>query len=137
MDLLIEMLISALIVIGGVFGLVGSYGLAKLPDLMTRLHGPTKATTVGVGSVLIASMAFILWDEARLSTHELLITLLLFLTAPITANFIAKSFLHRQVDPQKDLPPTETDFGWASFDPPPGSADDEPDSLTGPRYRKS
>lgn len=136
MDLLIELLISLLVVVGGVFGLVGSYGLAKLPDLMTRLHGPTKATTLGVGAVLIASMAFFLWREATLSSHELLITLFLFLTAPITANFIAKSFLHRQVDPRRDLPPTGTDYGWASFDAPPETADDEPNSLSGPRGRE-
>jgi multicomponent K+:H+ antiporter subunit G len=136
MDLLIELLISALIVVGGVFGLVGSFGLAKLPDLMTRLHGPTKATTVGVGAVLIASMAYFLWRDGALSAHELLITLFLLLTAPITANFIAKSFLHKQPDPQKNLPPTGTDFGWASFDRPPDSSGDEPDSLSGPRRGK-
>ena len=136
MDFLAELLISALIVTGGIFGLVGSYGLAKLPDLMTRLHGPTKSTTLGVGSVLIASMLFILWTDSVLTTHELLITLFLFLTAPITANFIAKSFLHRQSDPKKDLPPTGTDYGWASFDPPPETADDEPNSLSGPRRRE-
>ncbi len=133
MGFFVELLIALLIVIGGIFGIVGSFGLAKLPDLMTRLHGPTKATTVGVGSVLIASILYILWTKTSLSTHELLITLFLFLTAPITANFIAKSFLHRQVDPDKDLPKTGTEIGWASFDLPPNSADDEPDSMAGPR----
>ena len=133
MDLLLEILVSALIVIGGIFGLVGSYGLAKLPDLMTRLHGPTKSTTLGVGAVLIASMIFMLWDQGDLSFHELMITLFLFLTAPITANFIAKSFLHRRGEDKTELPPTGTDFGWASFDLPPSTEDDEPDSLTGPR----
>lgn len=136
MDILIELLISALIVIGGIFGLVGSYGLAKLPDLMTRLHGPTKSTSLGVGAILIASMAFIFWDHATLSMHELLITLFLFLTAPITANFIAKAYLHRRSDAGRELPPTGTDHGWASFDPPPTTPDDEPDSLTGPRRRE-
>eukprot|EP00752_Nemacystus_decipiens_P000825 g825.t1 len=60
MDLLIEGLIALLIVGAGFFGIVGSFGLAKLPDLMTRLHGPTKATTLGIGGVLIASMLFFL-----------------------------------------------------------------------------
>jgi len=133
MDPLIELLLSVLLVAAGFFGLVGSYGLAKLPDLMTRLHGPTKATTLGVGSVLIASAGYVLWHDGRFSTHELLITLFLFLTAPITANFIAKSFLHRQIRDPKKLPPTGTNVGWASFDPPPVSEDDEPNSLAGPR----
>ena len=48
MDLLLEALVSLLIVLGGVFAPVGSWGLARLPSLMTRLHGPTKATTLGV-----------------------------------------------------------------------------------------
>ena len=133
MDFLIELLISALIVIGGIFGLVGSFGLAKLPELMTRLHAPTKATTLGVGAVLIASMAYLLWDESRLSLHELLITLFLFLTAPITANFIAKAFLRRQPEIASKLPPTATEFGWANFDLPPRATGDEPGALTGPR----
>lgn len=49
MHLIHELLISGLIVLGAIFALVGSYGMLKFPDLMTRLHAPTKATTLGVG----------------------------------------------------------------------------------------
>ena len=55
MDSLIEWLVSASVIIGGVFALVGSIGLARLPDFYTRLHGPTKATTLGVGGTIVAS----------------------------------------------------------------------------------
>ena len=51
-----EILVSGLLIIGGVFGLVGSWGLIRLPDPMTRLHAPTKSATLGVGAVLVASM---------------------------------------------------------------------------------
>lgn len=51
MHLIHELLISGLIVLGAIFALVGSYGMLKFPDLMTRLHAPTKATTLGVGGV--------------------------------------------------------------------------------------
>ena len=44
-----EAAVSALILIGAFFLLVGSYALAKLPDTMRRLHGPTKAATLGIG----------------------------------------------------------------------------------------
>ena len=53
MDTLIEWLVSAFVMIGGVFALVGSIGLARLPDFYTRLHGPTKATTLGVGGAIV------------------------------------------------------------------------------------
>jgi multicomponent K+:H+ antiporter subunit G len=107
-----DILIAALLVVAGFFGLVGSVGLMKLPDPMTRLHAPTKATTLGVGGALIASMAYFWVYEGRLSWHELMITLFLFLTAPITAHFIAKVQLHLTIR-RRDLPPTGTGHDWA------------------------
>lgn len=107
-----DILIAVFLMIAGVFGLIGSFGLIKLTDPMARLHAPTKATTLGVGGVLIASMLSALFDHGVLSMHELLITLFLFLTAPITAHFIAKVHLHQSV-PRGDLPPTGTGAPWA------------------------
>lgn len=112
MTLFAEILITASLVISGIFGLVGSFGLIKLPDPMTRLHAPTKATTLGVGGVLIASMVHSAVFGPQFSLHELLITLFLFLTAPVSAHFIAKAHLHRHVK-QEDLPPTGADQTWA------------------------
>lgn len=111
--LIAEIVIAVLLLIAGFFGLVGSYGILKLPDQMTRLHGPTKATTLGVGGVLIASMLYFLIFEGTLSFHELLITLFLFLAAPITAFFIARVHLRRVVR-AADLPaPTGAGTRWA------------------------
>lgn len=118
MDQVIDILIAVFLVIGGIFGLVGSFGLIKLDDPMSRLHAPTKATTLGVGGVLIASMIHAISVEGRLSWHELLITLFLFLTAPITANFIAKAHIHRHETPET-LPPAGGDKKWATHDIPP------------------
>lgn len=107
-----DVLIALLLVVAGIFGLVGSFGLLKLPDPMTRLHAPTKATTLGIGGALIASMAYFWAYEGRLSWHELMITLFLFLTAPISAHFLAKVQLHQGVR-RADLPTTGTGAGWA------------------------
>ena len=115
MNVAAEILISLLLVAGALFALVGSFGLVKLPDLMARLHAPTKATTLGVGGCLLGSMGYFLLTDGRASIHELGITLFLFLTAPITANMIAKAYLHQLVKP--DLPPTGTDAGWATLGP--------------------
>lgn len=118
MTFLAELLISALLVLGGVFGLVGSYGLIKLQDSMQRLHAPTKATTLGVGGVLIASILYFTIFKGATTISEVLIMLFLFLTAPVTANFIAKAYMHRNVA-EDELPPSESAFGWAGYNPPP------------------
>ena len=91
----VDALTAALILLGATFALIGSVGLARLPDIFTRLHGPTKATTLGVGSILLGS---ILYFSARqgLSLHEVLVTLFLFLTAPVGAHLIARTALHRR-----------------------------------------
>jgi multicomponent K+:H+ antiporter subunit G len=117
--ILAEALVAFLVLVGAFFLLVGSLGLAKLPDLMRRLHGPTKATTLGIGALLIASMlAFAM--EGSLSIHELLITLFLFLTAPVTAQMIAKAFiLSERRSGRLALPKTGRPVGWATLDPMP------------------
>lgn len=124
MNPLAEIVIALLLILGGGFALVGSLGLARLPSLMTRLHGPTKATTLGVGSCLVASMVYFPASGGTYSAHELLITLFLFITAPVSANMIAKAHLHRQgwgLDPNPSdaivagLPDTGGPTGWATF----------------------
>jgi multicomponent K+:H+ antiporter subunit G len=91
-----EIVIAALALFGAAFTLIGSWGLAKLGDFGKRLHGPTKATTLGVGCVLLASM---LWFglTGTPSLHELLITLFLFCTAPVSAHLLIKAAM--KLDP--------------------------------------
>jgi multicomponent K+:H+ antiporter subunit G len=111
-----EIVISLLILVGAFFLFVGSLGLAKLPDLMRRLHGPTKATTLGIGSMLIASMLYFWAVEGNPSIHELLITLFLFLTAPVTAQMIAKAHILHEKREREVLPDTGRPVGWATLD---------------------
>jgi multicomponent K+:H+ antiporter subunit G len=90
----LDVTIAVLIVIGALFALIGSYGLLKLADFFKRLHGPTKASTLGVGSVLIASMLYFSFTDSGVSVHELLITLFIFLTAPVSAHLLVKAAMH-------------------------------------------
>ena len=124
MELMTEIIVSFFLVVAGIFGLVGSFGLLKLRETMQRLHAPTKATTLGVGGVLLASMFYFLLVKGTFSFHELLITLFLFLTAPVTAHFIAKTFMQGNVSKQ-DLPDTEQDYGWSVYDDPPMHGESE------------
>ena len=97
-----EGLIAVLALLGAGFALVGSFGLVKLSDFGKRLHGPTKATTLGVGCVLIASM---LWFglTGQPSLHELLITAFLFFTAPVSAHLLIKAAM--KLDQSLKAPP--------------------------------
>lgn len=115
MALIAEILVAGLLVIGGLFGLVGALGLLRLPDPMTRLHAPTKSATLGVGAVLIASLLWFPVFGNGISAHELLITLFVLITAPITGHFLAKVNLHLFWKKQ-DLPDPGPGRVWASYD---------------------
>lgn len=91
LPLWLDALMAALLVIGAAFSLVGAYGLAKLGSFVKRLHGPTKATTVGIGAILIASMLFFGVTGTAPIAHELLITAFIFITAPISAHMLIKA----------------------------------------------
>lgn len=90
------------LIVGALFLMVGSIGLFRLPDFYMRLHGPTKASTLGIGAILMASIIFFSFRESGISIKEFLIILFLFLTAPITANMLAKAALHTRREPRSD-----------------------------------
>lgn len=98
---MLDIILSILIILGGFFTLVGSLGLFKLPDFYMRLHGPTKASTLGVGAVLIASAIYFSFKTGEVSLHEVLVTLFLFITAPVSAHLMAKAALHIKVRQDK------------------------------------
>ncbi len=87
----LDLLLAALVVAGTLIALVGSWGLVKLPTFLMRLHGPTKAATLGVGCVLIASAIGFGVAGGGTSLHELVITLLVFMTAPVSAHLLVKA----------------------------------------------
>lgn len=103
------------LLIGSGFAAVAVIGLLKFNDPMTRLHAPTKVGTIGIGALLLASIghSMILGET---SVHELLIMGFLFVTAPISANFIAKVNIHQGVC---DTPPQpQRDDTWATLQAP-------------------
>ncbi|WP_404399795.1 Na+/H+ antiporter subunit G [Idiomarina seosinensis] len=88
-----QWLIGFFILLGACFAFIGSLGLAVLPDFFTRLHAPTKNTTLGVGGIVLASIIFTSVQD-KFTASELLIAIFLFLTAPISAHIMAKAALH-------------------------------------------
>lgn len=103
------------LLIGSGFVLVGVIGLLKFNDSMTRLHAPTKVGTVGIGMLLLASMINS-FSSGETSIHELLIMAFLFVTAPISAKFIAKVNIHRRACETPPAPPR--DDTWSTLNSP-------------------
>jgi multicomponent K+:H+ antiporter subunit G len=90
----LELLIGACLVGGASFALIGSLGLVKFPDIFMRLHGPTKASTLGVGGVMVGALLYFSATGPGISVRELLLALFLFITAPVSAHMVAKAARH-------------------------------------------
>ncbi|MFY9136603.1 Na+/H+ antiporter subunit G [Zwartia sp.] len=99
---MLEIITSVCLLIGAFFTVVGSIGLVRLPEFFMRLHAPTKASTLGVGGILLASMAYAFKDG--LLIHELIITLFVFLTAPVSAQLLSQAALRLKLKSKARLP---------------------------------
>ena len=95
-QVLVEWTVAVLVLIGAIVALLGAWGLLRLPDFFMRLHGPTKASTLGVGCVLVASMIYFSWHQPGWAVQQVLVTVFLFVTAPVSAHMMAKAAIHRQ-----------------------------------------
>lgn len=104
MNMYLEILAIIFLLIASFFLVTGAIGLFRLPDLFMRLHAPTKSSTLGLGSVLIASIILSV-TFGRFGMAEVLITLLAFITAPVSANLMAQAAIHLNLRSQSgDVP---------------------------------
>jgi len=114
-----EWIVIVQLLIGGVFVFIGSLGLLRLNNTMARMHAPSKATTVGIGAVLVASIVYfyqVVEEPYRVfPAQDLLIIFFLFLTAPVSAHFMSKAYLHKHPPQEEDLPQPPNGCGWSTF----------------------
>jgi multicomponent K+:H+ antiporter subunit G len=89
-----EIVVAVALLIGAFFTLVGSIGLVRFPDFLSRLHAPTKATTLGLGAILAASLIHFGTQSGQAGLRELLVILFLFMSAPVGAYLLAKVARH-------------------------------------------
>ncbi|TRD22623.1 cation:proton antiporter [Palleronia caenipelagi] len=111
-DTLLQFAAVTCLAIGAFFTLVGAIGLLKFDTPMKRLHAPTMVSTLGVGAFLVASIIDSFATGSG-SLREILIMAFLFVTAPISANFIAKVHMHRA---DCNRPPRPGSRIWATYD---------------------
>jgi multicomponent K+:H+ antiporter subunit G len=91
-----DLLASSLLILSAVLTLIGSSGLLRLPDLFARMHGPTMGNSLGLGCVLLASILIASISAERFVFQEILITLFVVGTSPITAMLLMRAGIYRE-----------------------------------------
>lgn len=84
-----ELVSNMLMLIGATFLLLAAIGVVRMPDLFTRMQAASKASTLGIGCVLLA-LAFH-FPGISVNLRVLGTIAFFFLTAPITAHLISRA----------------------------------------------
>ena len=84
-----DIIAGSLIILGGVFGVIGALGLLRMPDILIRMHASTKIGTLFCG--LVVAAAAVHFGDWSTSVRAVLIVLFLLLTAPIASHMIARA----------------------------------------------
>lgn len=86
---MIEIISGIFLIAGSLFILLSAIGLLKMPDLFTRMSATTKASTLGIGLVLIGTAIF--WLDIGIAARAFAIIIFLLLTAPVAAHIIGRA----------------------------------------------
>jgi multicomponent K+:H+ antiporter subunit G len=86
---------ALLVLVGAGLAFTGSLGLLRLGSFYERVHGPTLGTTLGTGSILLASMVCFSTLQARPVLHEILIAIFVTMTTPVTLMLLVRAALYR------------------------------------------
>jgi len=87
---MVSIIISAFILLGSFFILVSAIGILRFKDLYGRLHATTKATSFGILLLIIGVSLF--FNDITVYIKAFLIIFFVYLTAPLAAHSISKSF---------------------------------------------
>ncbi|GAA4133505.1 monovalent cation/H(+) antiporter subunit G [Sphingobacterium kyonggiense] len=87
---MIDWILGFLSTVGALSILFASIGVLRMPDFYLRLSVTVKASTLGVGLLLICA-AIMFPDDVSVTTKSIAIIFFLILTAPIAAHMIGKA----------------------------------------------
>lgn len=102
----VALVIAFFLVVGSGLTLLGAIGLVWFESFYQRVHAPTLGTTWGAGGILIASMIFFSVVQTRPVLHEILITVFVTVTTPVTLMLLARAAFYRdRTESKGDFPP--------------------------------
>jgi multicomponent K+:H+ antiporter subunit G len=88
-------LTSALLILGAGLALIGSVGLLRFKTFYERIHAPALGSTLGLLSILAASMLYFSLAQTRPVVHEILIGIFVTTTTPVTFLLLLQATLYR------------------------------------------
>lgn len=89
------LLVAFFLLLGSGLTLLGAIGLVRFQSFYERVHAPTLGTTWGAGAILIASIICFSVLQSRPVLHEVLITIFVVVTTPVTLMLLARAALYR------------------------------------------
>jgi len=97
MEVLIDILSGLLLAAGSFFIIVGSIGLARLPDMFSRMHGAGVTDTLGAGLFIAGLM--ILGGFTLVTVKLFMILAFFFFVSPTSSYALANAALSQGVKP--------------------------------------
>lgn len=89
--MIVEIIISILLLVGGILSFLGSIGILRFPDVYGRLHAATKSATLGVIGIVLGTFLYFLILHNLFVGKLLLGIVFVFLTAPVGAFMISRA----------------------------------------------
>ncbi|WP_292294200.1 monovalent cation/H(+) antiporter subunit G [Marivita sp.] len=86
-----DLIAGSLIILGGLFAVIGALGLVRMPDVLIRMHASTKIGTLSTG--LILAGCAVVFATPEIIIRVIAIVLFILLTAPIGAHMMGRSVL--------------------------------------------
>ena len=91
MNVIIEIIISIMILIGGLLSILAAIGVIRLPDVYTRTHAAGISNTFGVSLLLFATVGYFFHSGEGFNARVLLAVLFIFLTTPVASHLINRA----------------------------------------------
>lgn len=90
-----EVVTAILWMIGSAFAFLAALGVVRMPDVFTRMQASTKASTLGLGCLLIGTALQL--DDLASTVRAVSIGAFILLTTPVSAHVIARAAYHAGV----------------------------------------
>lgn len=87
----IEVIVILCMLVGTAATILSSIGVIRLPDVYTRAHATTKATTLGLLFILLGTFIYFLFTHEKVSVRLILGIIFVYLTAPVAGHMATRS----------------------------------------------